>query len=431
MKRNLKKAALFGVLSLSLLAGCAKNKEPDNTVDFARIQAEQNYINIDKLSVDDVVTTLYNPTLDLKDNDIVPISEDYIPYVKFATNKDKESFTVNDLNKILTLELVVTDEDLSWINYCTNLRVLNLNYVANTDVTRYINELPLLDSCTIRSASTDLIEVNDDYFKFLKNAKSLNIHYKVDIDEDYISKTSIKELSVVSSYKSRINYKKLTNIDLLKIDTEDEYPYNSAIYFTTEDKEYLNKAGVAIEVGEEVLRVNKQLDEINDSLGITKDDIDLKKYEKIAAYVMNKMDYGDGNKTKEYYETGFLNAPLNGDEGVCGNYSALVEALCLRNGLDCYILSSGQHAWNLVNINGLYAHADITTFDAILDRDNVNVNLIENYVKICGYAPLLFTNPADYGDAYKEEEYPEEYKKYLDRLAHPTKEPVHKKVLLP
>ena len=435
MKRNLKKVALFGALSLSLLAGCAKNKEPDNKVDFARIKAEQDFKNIVHSSSDDVIITYYNQKLDLKDNDIVNIPEDYIPYVKVATNMNKETFTVNELNRILTLNLIVTDSDLSWVNYCTNLRVLDLNYVSNTDVSRYIKELPLLDTCTIYSASSDLIDVNEDYFKFLKNAKTLNLINQVKIDEDYISKTNIKELSVVSSFKSKINYKKLTNLDLLKIDTDDLHPYNSAIYFTTEDKEYLNKSGVAIEVGEEVLRINKQLDEINASLGIDENDSDYKKYEKIIVYVLNKINYGDTDKKDEYYENGFLNAALNGDEGVCGNYAALVEALCLRNGLECYILSSdshGKHAWNLVNINDLYMYSDMTVLDVYIGRkNNVDVEYIEDYRNIIGLYPVMFGDISDYGETYNDKEFPQEYVEYLNRKSSENTKPTNKMILLP
>ena len=53
--------------------------------------------------------------------------------------------------------------------------------------------------------------------------------------------------------------------------------------------------------------------------------------------ILNVILYVVLSKTNVYYDKGFLNAPLKYGEGVCGNYAALVEALCLRNNMDCYM----------------------------------------------------------------------------------------------
>ena len=430
MKRNIKKALLFGSISLSLLfSGCSKKEKEIVKTDFNSLRIEQDRNNITKSDINAVISTNYDTSLDLKGDDIVEIPEDYLSYVKCATNMDKESFSVNDLSKILTLKMYVTDQDLTWVNYCTNLKSINLSYLTNTDVTKYIDVLPSLSTCTIVSASNNLIEIDEEKFKFLKGANSLNISNNVCLDEDYLSTTSIKELAVISGIESKIDYKKLTFLDTLKIDTEDSYPYNSAIYFTSDDMNYLNENGVSIEVGEEVLKINKELDEINESLGIDSLESDISKYEKISTYVLNRLKYGDAEKAKFYYNKGFLYASLNGDEGVCGNYAGLVEALCLRNNITSYIIDSGskgRHTWNLVDIDGIYYYSDITFLDGMINKDTLSSDDISNYIDNNGYYPFLFNENYTTSSIYDEVYLPKEYRKHMEKTRVITKEPLYK-----
>ena len=430
MRNIIKKTLLYGTLSLSLLTSGCTSKKNTNQVDFNKIKLIQDKNNASKFKTDEVITTNYKTNLDLKDNDVVRIPDDYISYVKCSTNMDKEAFTVNDLSKILTLDIMVTDQDLSWVNYCTNLKNLSLNYISNSDVSKYINVLPSLSNCSIKSASDTLIEIEEHRFKFLKEANSLSIGNNVVIDEEYISNTNIKELSIVSGIESRIDYKKLSFLDSLKIDIDNKYPYNSSIYFTTEDMNYLHEQGVSIEVGNEVLEINKKLDEINKSLEIDYLEKDIEKYKKITSYVINNLEYGDPTKANLYYNKGLLYAPLNYDEGICGNYAGLVEALSLRNGLDCYVVDSGhkgQHAWNLININGFYYYTDLTMLDALMGMEDTTTTDINNYVKYLGYYPFLFderTTPKDV--MYDIIQYPMDYRIYMDENALIQKSPVYK-----
>lgn len=429
MKKNFKKALLYGALSTLLLSGCSSKKNTKE-VDYNSIKLEQDKENALKFTADDVINTNYKPNIELKGDDVVRIPDDYLIYVKCATNMDKEVFTVNDLSKILNLNIFVTDEDLSWVNYCTNLKNLTLNYIVNTDVTRYIDVLPSLSTCKIVSASNQYIEIDESKYKFLKKANSLSISRNVIIDEEYIANTDIKELSVVSGIESRIDYKKLTFLDNLKIDIDNEFPYNTAIYFTTEDMKYLNNNGVSIEVGDKVLEINKELDEINNSLSIDSLEIDINKYKTIATYVLNNMEYGDISKIKMYYDKGFLNAPLKYGEGVCGNYAALVEALCLRNNMDCYMIDSGnkgKHAWNIININGSYYYSDLTVFDDMYAIENITKEDIDLCIKYFGSYPFLFNVNYSSADMYDGSYYTKDYRKYMDENSIILKGPVYKK----
>ena len=436
MKKNIKKALLYGVLSTLLLSGCS-NKNDKKTVNFDKIRLEQDKENVGKFYYDDVLTTNYTTNLSLKGDDIVKIPDDYLSYVKYSLHQDKNNFTVNDLSKILTLDMYVTEEDLSWINYCSNLKNLTLKYVANSDVTKYINELPSLRNCSITCISNKQLEIDEDNFRFLKDANSLKISTNVVIDEDYLATTKVKDLSVVSGIESKINYKKLSFLDNLYIDIDNVMSYNSAIYFSTEDMNYLNEKGVSIEVGEDVLEINKKLDEINKNLNIAPLEMDYEKYKKISIYVMNKLHYGEPEKAKFYYNKGFLNASLNQDEGLCGSYSALITALCLRNNIDSFIIDSGskgRHAWNIVKIENSYYYSDITALDYMFDNndiEDITENDIEYYINNINSNPFLFKRSNLDDSIYDVIHYPKEFRIYEDKHAVISKEPVYKKTLKP
>ena len=140
MRNIIKKTLLYGTLSLSLLTSGCTSKKNTNQVDFNKIKLIQDKNNASKFKTDEVITTNYKTNLDLKDNDVVRIPDDYISYVKCSTNMDKEAFTVNDLSKILTLDIMVTDQDLSWVNYCTNLKNLCSSISINVSDALFIEQ---------------------------------------------------------------------------------------------------------------------------------------------------------------------------------------------------------------------------------------------------------------------------------------------------
>ncbi|MBQ3475593.1 MAG: hypothetical protein IJH20_05430 [Bacilli bacterium] len=394
MRRIIKKSMLFCSLGFLLLNGCSKRGLGFNRIELLN---EQDNSNFDKHDGYDKVQTYYDSTLELDEDKVIEIPSDYRLFVLDSLCKDKDdSVTVHELSLISSLEISVTDQDLSWINYCINLRDLKLKYAYRTDVSKYIKELPSLRILTINSCSEVPIELREQDFSFIKNIEVLNIRKNIDIDTDFLKRTKVNTMNIVSTELNRIDYKELVFLKNLIIDKNDVSPYNTAIYFTTDDKNYLESKGVYIETGKKIDEINSRLDVINSMLGINDNDLDLVKYKKIASYVIKKLYYGDVDEelgAKPFYQGGNLYGALEGNGAICGNYAALVEALCLRNNIDAYILSSGKygrHAWNLVKIANKYYHSDITNVDHFdyLDPKTKKIISSEEYVDKFGISDI-------------------------------------------
>ena len=423
---KIKKRLLFGALAFSFLTGCSNNKS-----DREDLLYQQEVINASKYDFDSNVDTYYEEEKELQDEDEINIPSDYKLYVLDALNKDSNDvIKVKDLKRITSLELVLTDQDLSWVNYCKDLRELSLKYAYDTDVSKYIKELPSLEILSIENVGVIHKEFNDLEFGFAKDITSLKIKRNVDLDMEYLKSTSVNTLEVVSSFQNRINYKELDFLTNLILDPNDEQPYNTAIYFTNDDKEYLLSKGVNVVSTDKIDEINDKLDSINASLGIAKNEMDLPKYKKIVTYVINNMHYGDLDEeqtTDKYYKNGYLRGALDEDTGaICGNYSALVEALCLRNGIDSYILSSGRegkHCWNLVKIANKYHYSDITNMDILkcIDESTNEEISVEEFVSRYGVRdmvlPYFMFDVEDSGKMYKYTYLPREYMKYVDEHA--------------
>ena len=112
------------------------------------------------------------------------------------------------------------------------------------------------------------------------------------------------------------------------------------------------------------------------------------KLDKIVAYVINTLNYDysiyeqDTNKNahspEDYYKKGALYGALNGDNNaICGNYASLTKALCKEVGIDNFYISSEDHSWNVVEIEGKTYHID-TTF---IDTGNPETETVEEYDK--------------------------------------------------
>ena len=437
MKRRIKKIILCSSLVMTgFLSACSKKQIDNNPkVDLSNLGYEQDLKNINKFDQEKIIQSTYLPLEELNDDDIVNIPSDYINYIKVALNTDKNKFTCGELKKIVYLKIVPTDQELNWINYCTNLRQLSLSYSYKTSVTNNIKELPYLKKVSIYNASGMPIDINCIDFKFIQNIENLSIENDINIDEEFLSTTNIKELSIISGFQNKIDYKKLSFLGKINIDVDDKQPYNTAIYFTSDDLKYLNESGVIVTCGTKVMEINKQLDEINKSLNISSNESNLEKYKKIATYVINRMEYPEvlSDSNSSYYEGGFLSGALDEDEnGVCGNYSSLTTALCLRNNIDSYILSSGhngKHAWNLVKLNGRYYSSDLTSLDTCQCEDTRTKERIsiEEYIDRNGLDEsfvryFMFDNEDYNNDIYNAISYPNEYLRQLEKEAVITRE---------
>ena len=429
MKRTIKKAMLFGSLSLMLLSGCGKKTESNE--DLGSIVMEQTESNYNKHHYSENICTSYTELSydeNKLDDDIVNIPSDYKIFVLDKLGKKADDdVRVKDLKQLDKIVIPVTDEELSWLNYCSNLKVLGLEYCYKTDTTKYIKELPSLLALSVNSASSIPVEINEHDFTFIKNVYELECKRNFELDYDYLKQSNIKKMCLVPGGYTRIDYKQLDFLETLDIDILDELPYNSAIYFTDEARKYLISQGVDVLAGRKVESINKQLNKINNSLEINERDYEISKYKTITKYMVYNMHYGDldeNQSTNIYYEGGLLRGALDEDEGaICANYAALMAALCTRNNIECYIITSGEkgrHAWNIVKLNNKYYNSDITNVDhnyyQSSDGDILSPeDFIAKYGVRDNVMSFLLFNDGDYDDQLFEPIFlPPEYKKYQE-----------------
>lgn len=433
MKRNIKKRVLIGILPIFLLTGCNKNNNNEQIkMDSTKVTStdanDEVMKNCMKFDFYSSIYTANNNEYDVnkKDTDIVEIPEDYRLSVLYYLGKNKEDkVTVGDLKKMTSLYIAVTDQDLSWLNYCSNLKELELIFAYKIDSAKNIEVLPSLNHLVINNLTPNPIELSNESFDFVYNVDNLELSGSIIYSAKDLEKKGVKNLSVIGNIFNTVNYKDLCFLDKLDVDVTDYSPYDTAIYFTKEDQDYLIKNGVEVNVGSKVQEIDKKLEEINKSIDIKETDSDREKYEKIVIYIIKKLHYPKNPENLSgYYEGGNLYSALEGDgEAICGNYSSLVQALCVRNNIETYTVISNDHVWNIVNIDNVYYYSDITNMDyqlccpvnGVKDltcEEYINGHGIDNNVRY-----FLF-NELDCSEQTSVPIYlPEEYKKYEDKEA--------------
>ena len=256
MRKNIKKRILICTLPFFLLTGCNKNNNNEQikmdstkvTSTDANNEVMKNCMKFDFYS--SIYTTNNNEyDVNKKDTDIVEIPEDYRLSVLYYLGKNKEDkVTVGDLKQMNSLYIAVTDQDLSWLNYCSNLGTLYLNYAYKIDSAKNIEVLPSLNHLTIYNLTQNPIELSNESFDFVYNIDKLDLTGNIIYSAEDIEKRGVKELSVIGNNCNNINYKDLCFLDKLNVDTTDYSPYDTSIFFTNEDKNYLNKNGVEVNV---------------------------------------------------------------------------------------------------------------------------------------------------------------------------------------
>ena len=158
------------------------------------------------------------------------------------------------------------------------------------------------------------------------------------------------------------------------------HPYNSysKIYFSINDYGKV-KINVSKNYSDEDIElINNKLDEILDSLFYD----GMSDYDKIKAfhdYIINNTSYDSSvsiesqiyNKTDSSIAKGLL---FNG-KAICSGYSDTMAIFLNKLGINNYKISSDEHIWNLVYIDGSWKHIDATWDDPItVDGRNVLIH---------------------------------------------------------
>lgn len=131
--------------------------------------------------------------------------------------------------------------------------------------------------------------------------------------------------------------------------------------------------------------------EIEAQYGVTASSSDYDKVYAIYQYVTSNIKYDyymaslDGMDLVHYVESApypsEINFALMNKKGVCFDYSLLFQALCCTFDINCYYANGyaggGSHAWNIVEVDGVYYQAD-PTWDAGKSPDQYRYFLISD-----------------------------------------------------
>ena len=314
---------------------------------------------------------------------------------------------LKDLYAIKNLTIVASDEDLSWLNYCSSLRKMNmlLSRKDEKDLFLEIKNLKSLEEITLSPISSGY-NFDEKSFSFLLNCpnlKSINLSGFEFIDEEFINKLdtvtdfTITLNSNINSFtvNSNIDFTKLKNLKKLKF--VNVGLYNAAIYLDNDDLSKLNEKNVSVDFSgdftiDELKKVNDELNDMVKDLNISSKMSEQDKFNSILEYVLLQLNYNQeslklqesGENTNSInatmYIDGYLYAIFNKDSAICGNYAALFQALANRIGIKSYFMTSNVHAWNLVNINDEYYYVDSTRLDnLVVEVDNKKGMFIDFY----------------------------------------------------
>lgn len=429
------------VMTLSIFSGCSKRVKDvfsddvvDTTSSISDVIDGSFDNNYDSIEVDNVSYDLIDDnssrSVSNNDNSEFELKNAYtIVNLDGTTSSVFKKMTKEELSKISSISVVLEDGvDYSYLNYLTNVESIKFIDRLKNDKLDYIDGSIFKSGVDIsfNSATADDIPIfNEEKFPFLKDVSSfgtltIGASNSYNTDGSFISNLNhINNLVLTIDENTNIKSIDFSNIDSLEIIGE---PYNVAMYLTSKDINDLENKGVSISYRnmDEFNEISSELDNIYSSLSIYDNETDKQKLDKILSYVLNKYTYDQkiqnyldngvehSEETYKFYENGYLYGSLNKDTEICGNYAAMVTALCNRANIDSYFLSSKNHAWNAVLLGDYYYYVDSTWMDGqdvIIPSNSDNVDFdngmsIQTHDYSSKKAEEIFRTNDDYEKAY-------------------------------
>lgn len=140
------------------------------------------------------------------------------------------------------------------------------------------------------------------------------------------------------------------------------HPYNS---FSSINIDVVSNGKINIKTkkvynNDEITYINKYIDDfINSNIS---DSMNIK--DKIKAfhdYIINNTVYDESNNSKSYTAYNLITT----GKSICGGYSDIMSIFLNTIGIQNYKITSENHIWNLVNLDGTWYHLDATWDDPV------------------------------------------------------------------
>lgn len=177
--------------------------------------------------------------------------------------------------------------------------------------------------------------------------------------------------------------------DLLSHINNFVHPYNGFNHIETQ-YDSLGKVTVYIKKSyskKQIQELESKIDELSQEL-ILPGDSDINNIRRVHDYIINHSIY-DSNRS-DYnittYNSDIAYGPLFQGYGICGGYTDAMELFLEEMGIKSYKISSDQHVWNAVYLDGKWVHLDLTWDDPVVSSGE---NLLEHNFFLTDTTTLL------------------------------------------
>ncbi len=107
----------------------------------------------------------------------------------------------------------------------------------------------------------------------------------------------------------------------------------------------------------------------------------------VYEFVVHSCEYDDaaadamreGGLDSDLYRVSHLTGALLDGKAICGGYARAVQYLLQQFGMEATYVTGGNHAWNLVRLDGEYYYVDATWGDPTLDGSDLQDHLTYSY----------------------------------------------------
>ncbi|MBE6153973.1 MAG: hypothetical protein E7163_00140 [Firmicutes bacterium] len=280
---------------------------------------------------------------------------------------------------------------------CTNISSNNPNpvYISSNEQLEQIPENDIKLRCYV-----------DDFFIAVKElkSKSKKIKYYVRIREnvtienydnlfdvfkdlrDYIKNIDCLELELSSIVKNRDFEKLITFLQCVNSNLQFVLKLGNLEVFNVEQLQSLKKLNSNLDTTikinqtyqgkysenneydnlytfDDLIKIKKKIDEIIKKIPVDYNDVERILF--IYKYLGKKIKY-DKNianlnyDERETHDSNSIYDILFENKGVCSSIAVTFRALMDAIGIDCQVIMSEEHEWNIVKINGYWYHLDLT-----------------------------------------------------------------------
>ena len=206
---------------------------------------------------------------------------------------------------------------------------------------------------------------NTDNFKPSNAQDILNIYYTViNAGKDEFAFYCPKEYSECLDDVQRL----AKSQDQLSDINNFVHPYNGFSHIETV---YDSLGKVTIRVNksytrDDIEKVNAKIDELYPTL-VDESKSNLENIRSIHDYIINNTKYDADRSDRKIikYRSDIAYGPLFEGYGICGGYTDLMELFLERMNIKGYKISSNQHIWNAVYLDGSWKHLDLTWDDPV------------------------------------------------------------------